>query len=78
MKTKSQEKVMTFHTQIKISEYVIHKHVLSLTLTQTHTHTHTHTSLVFKMLGVLIDYVTTWSPCSWKTLSTAENVFVSG
>ena len=79
-KQKTQEKVMTFHTQVKISEYLIHKHVLSHTHSNTRAraHTHTHMFLAFKTLGILIHYATTWwSFCSWKTLSTAENVFVS-
>ena len=53
---------MTFHTQVKISEYLIHKHVLSHTHSNTHApaHTHTHMFLAFKKLGILIHYATTW------------------
>lgn len=55
---------MTFHTRVKISEYLIHKHVCSLSLTHSntraHAHTHTKMSLAFKTLGILIRYATTW------------------
>ena len=51
---------MTFHTQSKIAEYLIDKHVLALSHTHSHTHTHTHTSLAFKTFGILINYMTTW------------------
>lgn len=54
---------MTFHTRVKISEYLIHKHVLSLSHSLKHTCACTHTHTVLSCTLCAPDLTRTRTPC---------------